>query len=83
MSYNIPSHLAKFDELIPCHVPFVEGKVKGHQDRTNYSIIGPGVVEDTKQGVKIAEEHGFNIEQSVLLRIMAQDHIVIQQLKFF
>jgi mannose-6-phosphate isomerase-like protein (cupin superfamily) len=61
MSYNIPSRLAKFDELIPSKVPFVEGKLKGHQDRTNYSIIGPGVVEDAKQGVKIAEKHGFNI----------------------
>ena len=36
-------------------------KLKGHQDRKNYSVIGPGVSEDAKQNVKIAEEHGFNI----------------------
>ena len=61
MSYNILSRLAKFDELIPSTIPFVEGKLKGHQDRKNYSVIGPGVSEDAKQNVKIAEPHGFNI----------------------
>ena len=61
MSYNILSRLAKFEELIPSTVPFVEGKLRGHQDRKNYSVIGPGVSEDAKQNVKIAEAHGFNI----------------------
>ena len=61
MSINITTRLAKFDELIPSNIPFVEGKLKGHQDRKNYSVIGPGVSEDAKQNVKIAEEHGFNI----------------------
>ena len=61
MSINITSILAKFDELVPSTIPFVEGKLKGHQDRRNYSVIGPGVSEDSKQNVKIAEEHGFNI----------------------
>ena len=53
MSINITSRLAKFDELIPSNIPFVEGKLKGHQDRKNYSVIGPGVSEDAKQNVKI------------------------------
>jgi len=61
MSNNILSRLAKFNELVPSIVPFVEGKLKGHQDRKNYSIVGPGVSEDSKQNVKIAEAHGFNI----------------------
>ena len=61
MSTNINSRLAKFDDLVPSNIPFVEGKLKGHQDRKNYSVIGPGVSEDAKQNVKIAEEHGFNI----------------------
>jgi hypothetical protein len=61
MSTNIQNRLVKFKDLIPSEVPFVEGKLKGHQDRSNYSIVGPGVSEDTKQSVKIAEEHGFNI----------------------
>ena len=61
MSINITSRLARFNELIPSNIPFVEGKLKGHQNRKNYSVIGPGVSEDVKQNVKIAEEHGFNI----------------------
>ena len=60
MSNNILSRLAKFNELVPSIVPFVEGKLKGHQDRKNYSIIGPGVSEDSKQNVKLVEAHGFN-----------------------
>jgi len=61
MSNNIQSRLAKFIELIPSNIPFVEGKLKGHQDRKNYSIIGPGVSEDSKQNVKLVEAHGFNV----------------------
>ena len=60
MSLNMDSRLAKFSELVPSKIPFVEGKLKGHQDRLNYSIVGPGVSEDAKQNVKIAEAHGFN-----------------------
>ena len=61
MSIDLETRLARFNELIPSKVPFVEGKLKGHQDRLNYSLVGPGVSEDSKQNVKIAEEHGFNI----------------------
>ena len=61
MSIDILTRLARFKDLIPSKVPFVEGKLKGHQDRSNYSIVGPGVSEDAKQNVKIAEAHGFNI----------------------
>ena len=58
---TLENRLAKFQDLVPSKVPFVEGKLKGHQDRSNYSIVGPGVSEDSKQNVKIAEAHGFNI----------------------
>ena len=54
MSIDLESRLARFSELIPSNIPFVEGKLKGHQDRKNFSIIGPGVSEDAKQNVKIA-----------------------------
>ncbi len=60
-SNTLEKRLAKFQDLVPSKVPFVEGKLKGHQDRSNYSIVGPGVSEDSKQNVKIAEAHGFNI----------------------
>ena len=61
MSIDLNTRLAKFEDLVPSKVPFVEGKLKGHRDRLNYSVIGPGVSEDAKQNVKIAEAHGFNI----------------------
>ena len=61
MSIDLNTRLAKFKDLVPSKVPFVEGKLEGHRDRLNYSVIGPGVSEDAKQNVKIAEAHGFNI----------------------
>tara|TARA_B100000579_G_scaffold392068_1_gene367735 strand:- start:147 stop:1091 length:945 start_codon:yes stop_codon:yes gene_type:complete len=57
MNYSI----AKFNELIPSSLPFVEGKLEGHIDRKNYSIVGPGVAEDSKQFVKIPKPHSFNL----------------------
>ena len=61
MSIDLNTRLAKFKDLVPSKVPFVEGKLEGHRDRLNYSVIGPGVSEDAKQNVKIPEAHGFNI----------------------
>ena len=52
--------LAKFEELVPSNLPFVEGKLEGHKQRKNYSIVGPGVAEDSKQFVKIPVPHGYN-----------------------
>ena len=36
--------LAKFKDLIPSTLPFVEGKLDGHKERKNYSILGPALV---------------------------------------
>ena len=55
------NRLAKFKDLIPSTLPFVEGKLEGHKERKNYSIVGPGVAEDSKQFVKIAMPHSFNL----------------------
>ena len=55
------NRLAKFGDLIPSTLPFVEGKLEGHKERKNYSIVGPGVSEDSKQYVKIAMPHSFNL----------------------
>ena len=55
------NRLAKFNELVPSTLPFVEGKLEGHKERKNYSIVGPGVAEDSKQFVKIAMPHSFNL----------------------
>ena len=55
------NRLAKFEDLVPSTLPFVEGKLEGHKERKNYSIVGPGVAEDIKQFVKIAMPHSFNL----------------------
>ncbi len=38
MTIDINTRLARFEDLIPSKVPFVEGKLKGHQDRSNYFV---------------------------------------------
>ena len=53
--------IARFNELTPSTLPFVEGRIKGHKERKNYSIVGPGVAEDSQQSVKISEPHGYNL----------------------
>ena len=35
MSIDLESRLARFSDLIPSKIPFVEGKLEGHQDRSN------------------------------------------------
>ena len=55
------NRLAKFKDLVPSNLPFVEGKLEGHKERKNYSIVGPGVAEDVGQSVKIAMSHSFNL----------------------
>ena len=53
--------IAKFNELTPSTLPFVEGRLDGHKERKNYSIVGPGVAEDSNQSVKISSPHGYNL----------------------
>tara|TARA_B100000029_G_scaffold234715_1_gene231908 strand:+ start:1045 stop:1989 length:945 start_codon:yes stop_codon:yes gene_type:complete len=55
------NRIAKFDDLVPSSLPFVEGKLEGHKDRKNFSIVGPGVAEDSKQFIKISMPHGYNL----------------------
>ena len=55
------NRLAKFNDLIPSSLPFVEGRLEGHRERKNYTIIGRGVAEDSKQSVKIQSLHGYNL----------------------
>ena len=53
--------IARFNELTPSTLPFVEGRIDGHKERKNYSIVGPGVAEDSHQSVKISKPHGYNL----------------------
>ena len=53
--------IARFNELTPSTFPFVEGRIDGHKERKNYSIVGPGVAQDSQQSVKISKPHGYNL----------------------
>ena len=53
--------IARFNELTPSTLPFVEGRIDGHKERKNYSIVGHGVAEDSQQSVKISKPHGYNL----------------------
>jgi len=53
--------IARFNELTPSTLPFVEGRIDGHKERKNYSIVGPGVAEDSQQSIKISKPHGYNL----------------------
>ena len=55
------NRLAKFNDLIPSSLPFVEGRLEGHRELKNYTIIGRGVAEDSRQSVKIQSLHGYNL----------------------
>ena len=55
------NRIAKFEDLVPSTLPFVEGKLEGHKDRKNFSIVGPGVSEDSGQFIKISMAHGYNL----------------------
>ena len=55
------NRIAKFEDLVPSTLPFVEGKLEGHKDRKNFSIVGPGVSEDSGQSIKISMAHGYNL----------------------
>ena len=53
--------IARFNDLTPSTLPFVEGRLEGHKERKNYSIVGPGVAEDSQQSIKISKPHGYNL----------------------
>ena len=76
------NRLAKFNELVPSTLPFVEGKLEGHKERKNYSIVGPGVAEDSKQFIKIAMPHSFNLGAVSALPKMVRAYIVTQPQKY-
>ena len=37
MSIDLNTRLAKFKDLVPSKVPFVEGKLEGHRDPVSYT----------------------------------------------
>ena len=44
-----------------CDDAFIDVRLPGSTPKENYSIIGPGVTQNTSQVVNLREPHGFNI----------------------
>ncbi|MEM7327512.1 MAG: cupin domain-containing protein [Pseudomonadota bacterium] len=57
----IESRVVKYANLKPCFDAFIDTRTPGSDQKENFTIIGPGVSENPKQHVHIAEPHGFNI----------------------
>ena len=53
--------LVRYDDLKPCTTAFIDTRTPGSAEKENFTIIGPGVAENTDQHVHISIPHGFNI----------------------
>ena len=58
---SMAQRVVRSAEYIPCEEAFVDTRLPGREGKMNYCIIGPGVAENEKQVVHIAEPHGFNV----------------------
>ncbi len=51
----------RVSDYVPDTEAFVDCRLPGSMPKENYSMIGPGVTQSTKQVVNLREPHGFNI----------------------
>lgn len=58
---KIENRIVRYADLAPCFDAFIDTRTPGSDRKENFTIIGPGVSENPKQHVHIAEPHGFNI----------------------
>lgn len=48
-------------DYVACANAFIDCRTPGSDKKENYSMIGPGVTQSSKQVVNLPEPHGFNI----------------------
>ena len=48
-------------QYVSCDDAFIDVRLPGSTPKQNYSIVGPGVTQNTSQVVNLREPHGFNI----------------------
>jgi quercetin dioxygenase-like cupin family protein len=53
-------------DLKPDKAAFLDTKIPGSQNKTNYPLIGPGVSENAEQVVPVTAPHGFNLGGAVM-----------------
>ena len=58
---SMRKRLVRRSEMVPCRNSFIDTHTPGSHLKDNFSIIGPGVTENTEQFINIREPHGFNI----------------------
>ena len=58
---SLSSRIVRYADLVPCLNAFIDTRTPGSERKENFTIIGPGVAENTDQHVHITEAHGFNI----------------------
>ena len=64
LRWTIPAlatRVVRYADLKPCYNAFIDTRSPGSEAKENFTIIGPGVSENSEQHVHIAEPHGFNI----------------------
>ena len=58
---DMEARIVRYADLRPCYNAFIDTRSPGSEAKENFTIIGPGVSENSEQYVHIAEPHGFNI----------------------
>lgn len=53
-------HIAAAD-FVPCAEAFIDRRNPNSAGKLNYAFIGPGVAQNDRQFVNLAEAHGFNV----------------------
>lgn len=60
-SASLEARVVRYGDLVPCTNAFIDTRTPGSDTKENFTIIGPGVAENSEQFVHITEAHGFNI----------------------
>ena len=60
-SKAMEARIVRYADLRPCFNAFIDTRSPGSEAKENFTIIGPGVSENSEQHVHIPEPHGFNI----------------------
>lgn len=53
--------LVRRSDMVACKVAFIDCKIKGSDQKENYSLIGTGVSQSDNQVVNLQEPHGFSL----------------------
>ena len=75
--------IARFNELTPSTLPFVEGRIEGHKERKNYSIVGQVSQKIVNNQLRFLSLMVITLVLLVPIQKMVLDFTVTQLLKFF